>query len=101
MAADQRARGRNLGLGAGSDLRQPEARFVAAAELLTSANDGYIAFGLDPTKGQLLKQLVNVPSWKERATTQGGTVGWIIIYLGSFGIIVAILRILWMLNPWN
>ncbi len=77
-------------------LRQPEARFVNAAEKLTNAKDGFVAFGLDPTKGQLLKQLVNVPSWKERATTQGGTVGWIIIYLGSFGIIVAILRILWM-----
>lgn len=78
-------------------LRQPEARFVSAAEELTSANEGYIAFGLDPTKGQLLKQLVNVPSWRERATTQGGTVGWIIIYLGSFGISLAILRIIFMI----
>ena len=77
-------------------LRQPEARFVSAAEELTIANEGYIAFGLDPTKGQLLKQLVNVPSWRERATTQGGTVGWIIIYLGGFGISLAILRILYM-----
>ncbi len=78
-------------------LRQPEARFVAAAEALTRATgDQHVAFGLDPTKGQLLAQLVNVPSWKERATTQGGTVGWVIIVLGIFGISVAILRILWM-----
>ena len=37
-----------------------------------------------------------MPSWRERATTQGGTVGWIIIYLGGFGISLAILRILFM-----
>ena len=78
-------------------LRQPEDRFVSGAEELTGAEGGFIPVGLDPTKGQLLSQLVDVPSWYERSTTQGGTVGWIIIGLGIFGITVALLRILYMM----
>ncbi len=78
-------------------LRQPEDRFVKGAEELTGTEAGFIPIGLDPTKGQLLAQLVDVPSWYERSTTQGGTVGWIIIGLGIFGIAVALLRILYML----
>ena len=78
-------------------VRQPEDRFVKGAEQLAEAEGGVIPFGLDPTKGQLLGQLVNVPSWYERATTQGGTVGWIIIGLGIFGISIALLRILYMI----
>lgn len=78
-------------------LRQPEDRFVSGAEDLSEAEDGFIPVGLDPTKGQLLSQLVDVPSWYERSTTQGGTVGWIIIGLGIFGITVALLRILYMM----
>ena len=53
-------------------LRQPEDRFVSGAEDLDDAEGGFIPFGLDPTKGQLLGQLVDVPSWYERSTTQGG-----------------------------
>ncbi len=78
-------------------LRQPEDRFVSGAEELTEAEEGFVPLGLDPTKGQLLGQLVDVPSWYERSTTQGGTVGWIIIGLGIFGIAVALLRILYMM----
>ena len=79
-------------------LRQPEDRFVSGAEDLDEAEGGFVPFGLDPTKGQLLGQLVDVPSWYERSTTQGGTVGWIIIGLGIFGITVALLRILYMMG---
>ena len=79
-------------------LRQPEDRFVNGAEELAEQGSGFVPFGLDPTKGQLLGQLVDVPSWYERATTQGGTVGWIIIGLGIFGITVALLRILYMMT---
>ena len=79
-------------------VRQPEDRFVKGAEDLVDAEGGFVPFGLDPTKGQLLGQLVDVPSWYERSTTQGGTVGWIIIGLGIFGITVALLRILYMMT---
>jgi len=97
LIADGKYLNRDIKTGRISELpRQPEARFVSAAEQLTTATSGHIAFGLDPTKGQLLAQLVNVPSWKERATTQGGTVGWIIITLGTIGIVIGLLRILFM-----
>ncbi|MFT7459806.1 MAG: biopolymer transport protein ExbB [Planctomycetota bacterium] len=97
LIADGKYLNRDIKTGRVSELpRQPEARFVDAAKELSSATGGHIAFGLDPTKGQLLSQLVNVPSWKERATTQGGTVGWIIIILGSIGVILGLSRILYM-----
>lgn len=97
LIADGKYLNRDIKTGRVSELpRQPEARFVNAADQLSTATSGFVAFGLDPTKGQLLAQLVNVPSWKERATTQGGTVGWIIITLGTIGIIVGLLRILYM-----
>lgn len=78
--------------------RQPEDRFLNGAADLVAAAAGVAPFGLDPTKGQLLGQLVDVPSWYERATTQGGTVGWIIIALGIFGIVIALLKILYMVR---
>ena len=43
-------------------LRQPEDRFVNGAEDLDEAEGGFVPFGLDPTKGQLLGQLVDVPA---------------------------------------
>ncbi len=78
--------------------RQPEDRFLNGAADLAAAAGGVAPFGLDPTKGQLLGQLVDVPSWYERATTQGGTVGWIIIALGIFGLVIALLKILYMVR---
>lgn len=75
-------------------LRQPKERFTKTAEELSSTTDGIVNFGLDPTRGQLLSLLVNEPSWKERATEQGGTIGWIIIVLGFFALIIAIAKTL-------
>ena len=77
-------------------LRQPQERFVKTAESLSATGSGMVTFGLDPTRGQLLGLLVEEPSWVERATEQGGTIGWIIIFLGGFAIIIALIRILQM-----
>ncbi|MFQ5659957.1 MAG: MotA/TolQ/ExbB proton channel family protein [Gammaproteobacteria bacterium] len=77
-------------------LRQPKERFVKTAQNLTAAKSGIVTVGVDPTRGQLLGLLVNEPSWYERATTQGGTIGWIIIYLGGFALFIAIIRTLWL-----
>ncbi|HEX7027355.1 MAG TPA: MotA/TolQ/ExbB proton channel family protein, partial [Gammaproteobacteria bacterium] len=75
--------------------RQPASRFVATAEELTDAEgEEYVRFALDPSRGSILSLLVQVPSWFERATEQGGLVGWIIIFLGIFGLAVAFWR--WM-----
>jgi biopolymer transport protein ExbB len=72
--------------------RQPASRFVGTAEELTEAEEGYTRFGLDPSRGSILSLLVQVPSWFERATQQGGLVGWVTIFLGIFGLIVAFWR---------
>lgn len=74
--------------------RQPASRFVSTAEELTDAQEGYVRFGLDPSRGSILSLLVQVPSWIERATQQGGLVGWIIIFLGIIGLATAFWR--WM-----
>ncbi len=79
--------------------RQPEARIVDTAEDLSDADPGeLVPFALDPSRGSLLANLADVPTWTERATEQGGTVGWIIISLGVIGIVVGLIRIiLWIL----
>jgi biopolymer transport protein ExbB len=71
--------------------RQPQSRFVKSAEALTEAGSGKVAFGIDPSRGQLLSLLVQEPTLRERID-QGGLVGRIIIALGIFAIILAVLR---------
>ena len=73
-------------------LRQPQERFVSTARAMSAASSGIVTFGFDPTRGQLLALLVEEPSWVERATTQGGTIGWIIIILGAFAVVVAFIK---------
>ena len=79
--------------------RQPEARIVETASALSEAAPGeLVPFALDPSRGSLLANLADVPTWGERATQQGGTVGWIIMGLGVVGIVVGLVRIfLWLL----
>lgn len=72
-------------------LRQPAKRFLDTAERLEEANSGVVAFGLDPSRGQLLGMLVQSPTLGERID-QGGTVGYIIIVLGIFAAVVAVFR---------
>ena len=55
-----------------------------------------LVFALDPSRGQLLANLVDVPTWGERATDQGGVVGKIIMTLGVIAAVIAVLRIAWM-----
>lgn len=75
-------------------LRQPKPRYVETAEALTKATSGLIPFGMDPTRGQLLGMLIEEPTWVERSTTQGGPIGWIIIILGGFAMLIALLKII-------
>ena len=75
--------------------RQPAARFVNAAEELANATEGYHAFGIDPTGssgGSFLAALIAAPTLQERVH-QGGLVGYIIIALGVFGLLLAVYRL--------
>ena len=76
--------------------RQPEqGRFTGSTTAMLSAGPGddFIRFGLDPTSGQILGLLVREPSFRERIN-QGGIVGYIIITLGIFGVLLSIERLI-------
>jgi biopolymer transport protein ExbB len=78
--------------------RQPEDRVVKTAEEISEAAAGAtVPFALDPSRGSLLENLVDVPTWGERATEQGGVVGTIIMTLGAIGAVIAVTRIIFML----
>ena len=73
--------------------RQPQTRYTARIGDLTNATSGHFPMGLDPTRGQLLGLLVQSPSLMERIA-QGKTVGYVIISLGIFGVLMALWRLL-------
>ena len=71
---------------------QPAGRFVSSAAALQAATSGFVAVGLDPTRGQLLELQNQIPSIKERIA-QGKEVGFVIIALGIVALILSIERI--------
>lgn len=76
--------------------RQPNAKMLEAASALQNASGGVVDVGIDPTGpvgGQLLSALIQKPSLKEYLD-QGGSVGWVIVYVGIFGILLGIWRII-------
>ena len=72
--------------------RQPQSRYTGRAEDMEAADSGLHAFGVDPTRGQLLGLLVQSPSLMERIA-QGKIVGYVIIALGLVGLLIAIWRL--------
>lgn len=77
--------------------RQPAGRYVSMAEELFNAEPGTgpIAMAVDPTQGTLLGALVLAPSFKERLD-QGGLIGYITLLLGAFGLLIAVLRLVYL-----
>ena len=72
--------------------RQPGGGARDTAGQLSSTSDGSkVGFALDPSRGALLGLLVQSPSVLERIQ-QGKIVGYIILALGAFGILVVIDR---------
>ena len=87
--------GKFLTYGAGgvADLpKQPDGRYLAQATNLFNGS-GTAEFALDPTLGTLLEAAVESPSLGDRVA-QGGTVGYIILSVGAFAAIVAIIKII-------
>jgi biopolymer transport protein ExbB len=73
--------------------RQPQqARFTDSAEDLTDAQGGKVVFGLDPTSGQILKLLLESPTFTDRVR-MGGIVGYIIMTLGLIALLIAFERV--------
>ncbi len=76
--------------------RQPNADMLAAASALQAATAGVVDVGVDPTGplgGQLLAALIQEPTFKEYLD-QGGAVGWVIVYVGIFGLLLGVWRML-------
>ncbi|MGB5166363.1 MAG: MotA/TolQ/ExbB proton channel family protein [Woeseiaceae bacterium] len=73
--------------------RQPEGRFTATTSDIHSASGGYVDFGLDGTRGNILGLLVATPTIMEKVH-QGGYVGYAIIALGVIGLLIALVRLL-------
>ena len=74
--------------------RQPRRRYLQRAQALeTAAGEELTAFGIDPTRGQILSLLVQEPTLRERIE-QGGVVGYVIIALGAIALLVALERLL-------
>ncbi len=79
--------------------RQPQPRYLKMVQQLESGQDGYTAFALDPSRGQILSLLVQTPNLVERIE-QGGVIGYIIIGLGSLALLVVIIRLLVLTITW-
>jgi len=72
-------------------LRQPDGRVLGSAGDLFEAESGYVAFGLDVTRGGILGLLVETPTITEKID-QGGIVGYSILALGAVGLLIALWR---------
>ena len=72
--------------------RQPDSRFLQGPKALESGATGYFPFAIDPVRGQLLQVLTQAPNLRERVG-QGGVIGYIIISIGIFGVLLALYRV--------
>jgi len=77
--------------------RQPQDRFRGAASDLFNATSGYTAMAVDPSRGQLLGLLIQKPSLWERIQ-QGKTVGYVILFLGAIGLLIALFRFIYLVG---
>ena len=71
--------------------RQPAARFRTMAEGLQSATGGdFVPFSVDFTRGQILRAVVQSKTPMERVKEDGGPVGYVIIGVGLFGLLMCL-----------
>ncbi|HRP35500.1 MAG TPA: MotA/TolQ/ExbB proton channel family protein [Gammaproteobacteria bacterium] len=76
--------------------RQPQSRFVKMSNnLFNAAPNTTVAAAVDPGRGSLLALLIQEPSLGERID-QGGLVGYVIIALGIIGLLIALVRWLYL-----
>lgn len=77
--------------------RQPDSEFTnSASAVQAAAYPAVVDFGIDPTGpagGQLLTALIDKPTFMERVD-QGGEVGWVIVGVGIFGVLLGVLRMI-------
>ena len=71
--------------------RQPAARFSSMAEDVQNAGQGeVVAMSVDFTRGQILRAVVQSKTPAERVKEEGGPVGYVIIGVGLFGLLLCL-----------
>jgi len=78
-------------------IRQPSKRYLDSVSALENGNSDTTAFALDPTGGSILSLLVQAPDTRERVD-QGGPVGYIILAIGAIGLLIALERLISLMN---
>lgn len=74
--------------------RQPAERYLETVTGLEAASAGLVPFAIDPTRGQLLRLLIQAPTLEERFE-QGGVIGKVIIFgLGGLAALLSLWRLL-------
>ena len=74
---------------------QPSGRYLSSAKGFDSPKGDFVKVMIDPTRGQLLNMLSLKPDLVERIR-QGGIVGYIIIALAAIGLLLALVRYLYL-----
>ena len=72
--------------------RQPTGNLQKMAASFAMQDRGYAPMVIDPTRGGLLSMLTQTPTPVERIQ-QGGAIGYIILAIGLFGIVLVLLRL--------
>jgi biopolymer transport protein ExbB len=75
--------------------RQPAPKYLRTVTDLEKATEGMVRFAIDPARGQILALLVKTPSFRERID-YGGYVGYAIVVLGGFTLIVGFVRLIYV-----
>ncbi|MFK8013147.1 MAG: MotA/TolQ/ExbB proton channel family protein [Marinicellaceae bacterium] len=74
--------------------KQPTGKYKGLANSFVNAGSGAVVHApIDYTKGTILQMVVQTPSVKDKIK-QGGTVGYVIIGLGIFGLLLALWKFL-------
>ncbi|MFQ5416797.1 MAG: MotA/TolQ/ExbB proton channel family protein [Myxococcota bacterium] len=71
--------------------RQPPSRYLETVTPFEHATSGVAVLAVDPSRGSLLNALTDTPNWTERIQ-QGGIVGYVIICLGIFALVLGMVR---------
>jgi biopolymer transport protein ExbB len=71
--------------------RQPPSRYLNTVASFEQGGNGFQALAVDPSRGSLLNALTDTPSQTERIQ-QGGVVGYVIIVLGIFALLLGVAR---------
>ena len=71
--------------------RQPGRRFLSLIKKIEKSQEGVAPFGVDPSRGSLLSLLIQTPDFFERIS-QGGLIGYIIIFILIYGLFFSALK---------